>query len=185
MELTKKEGKFLLTLARKSIESKLKDIELDYNLIDSVRIKEKRGCFVTINKKQNLRGCIGNIIPKDKLYQSIIENAKKAAFKDPRFPPLSLDEFGSISLEVSILTKPKKINFETTDDLLDKIEKGVDGIILKKGIKSSTYLPQVWNHFDNKEEFLSNLSIKAGLCRDGWKDNDINISKYQAQVFSE
>jgi AmmeMemoRadiSam system protein A len=146
--------------------------------------KENRGCFVTLTIRGELRGCIGYIEPIKPLYRAVIENAENAALSDPRFPRVMPNELPSIKVEVSVLTKPAPLAFSGPQDLLDKLEPGADGVILQSGFHSSTYLPQVWEHFSgDKIRFLESLSMKGGMPPDGWKT--ANVKRYRAEHFSE
>ncbi|MFW6024809.1 MAG: AmmeMemoRadiSam system protein A [Candidatus Woesearchaeota archaeon] len=191
MNLTKNQKSILLNLAKESIKSEFnKEINIDFPKFELAH--KKRGCFVTIYKENQLRGCIGNIVPKKELFKSIIENAKKSAFNDPRFPNLRENEIKSLRLEISILSEPKEIFYGNKDEILVNITPLKDGIIIKKGYNSATYLPQVWKHFYdesnksyNKKEFLNQLCQKANLNKEDWKKHNVTILKYSATVFSE
>jgi len=171
----------LTQIARKTIEERFegKDFEPDENTKE--KYKEKRACFVTLTKQGNLRGCIGSLEPRQELWKEIIENSVNSAFHDPRFFPLKKEELKAIKIEVSVLNKPKILEYENEKDLLEKINEKM-GLILKKGFCSATFLPQVWEELSNKREFLEHLSIKAGLSRDGWKNAEFlyyNVKKFE------
>jgi len=136
---------------------------------------------VTIHKKGQLRGCIGNIYGTQALYLTIRDMAIASSSKDPRFPPLSVDELKDIDIEISVLSIPKK----TTN--IDEIKMGTHGVIIKKGFHSGVFLPQVATETGwSREEFLSNLcSHKAGLPADAWKDKSTQVYIFSAEVFSE
>ncbi len=186
-KLTEDEGEYLLGVARKTIEQRLfdkskpKGSETDL----SEKFDEHRGTFVTLTKGGNLRGCIGHIIPQESLIQGIMVNAVNAAFRDPRFRPLAGDEWSEVKIEISILTEPKPLSYTDADDLLKKLRPGIDGVILKKGFHQATFLPQVWEQLASKEEFLTHLSLKAGLEGEEWKEGDLEILTYQVQAFEE
>jgi len=177
--------KFLLELARASLEQAVlgKKPVLNEDLLNS-ELTEKKGCFVTLGKDDGLRGCIGYIEPKEPLYQCIIDNAGNAALHDRRFNPVTEDELDDISVEVSVLTVPQELEFSDHNELFEKIQPGVDGVIIRKGFKQSTYLPTVWDQLTTKESFFSNLCKKAGLIMDCYKE-DITVLTYQADVFHE
>ncbi len=181
--LSEEEKKVLLSLARKSIEEELfgKRLNIEEKEI-SQKLKQKRGCFVTLNKNHDLRGCIGTILPYQPLFKCVIDNAKNAAFQDPRFRPLSKEEFSKIKIEISVLTEPKEITFSTPEELIEKLQPGKHGVIIEKYGFSATFLPQVWEHFRTKEEFLGNLCLKAGLSPNCWKEN-CKVLVYEAEVF--
>lgn len=118
--------------------------------------------FVTLHYNNELRGCIGSIIARTTLLEDIINNASSAAFKDPRFNPLKEDELSNLTLEVSVLSEPKLLNYEDYEDLLNKIRPNIDGLILKYGSYQGTFLPQVWEQLPDAKSFLEHLSMKAG-----------------------
>ena len=133
-------------------------------LLESYPFLSKKGAaFVTLNKDKNLRGCIGSIIAHRTLLEDIIHNAQSAAFNDPRFSPLSKEEAGeALTLEVSVLTEPVKIEYSDYEELKRKIVPQKDGLILKYGHYQGTFLPQVWEQLPSVEQFLEHLSYKAG-----------------------
>jgi len=186
-EYSEKDKTFLLNLARMTIQSGDKKNIISNSEIESLNnsLKEKRGAFVTIHKNNNLRGCIGYILPMLPLYQTIIENAYNAAYKDPRFPPINSNEFKEIIIEISILTIPKKLEYSGYEELLNKLKPNEDGVIIKKNFYSATFLPQVWEQLPKKEEFLSHLCMKAGLDMYEWKNGKLEVEIYNAIVFGE
>lgn len=127
------------------------------------KLAEPGAAFVTIQERGALRGCIGSIIAHRALIDDIIENAKAAAFSDPRFPPLSPEEFENITIEVSILTEPKLLEYSDIEDLKSKITPKKDGIILKYDGYQATFLPQVWEELPNFDDFFAHLCMKAGM----------------------
>ncbi|MCP3942887.1 MAG: AmmeMemoRadiSam system protein A [Desulfobacteraceae bacterium] len=185
----RKEGLALLRLARASIIEKLKerypDDEQIFNGICREFLREKRGVFVTLHKNGKLRGCIGNIEPEKTLMDGVRENAVFAAFKDSRFAPLTLDELDLIDIEISILSKPAKLDYEDTRDLLSRLTPGVDGVIIEKNYHKAIFLPQVWEQLPKSEEFLTHLCMKAGLSGNEWEKNGLIIHTYQVQSFGE
>jgi AmmeMemoRadiSam system protein A len=185
--LSEDEGKNLLEVARKTIKNRLFNVgEPQSDWKDIPEIFQKRlGNFVTINIEGNLRGCIGHILPRLPLIEGIKENAINAAFKDPRFPPLTKGEFDRIDIEISILTPPQELPYSDAEDLLRKLRPGIDGVIMKKGFYEATFLPQVWEQLPKKEDFLSHLCLKAGLPADSWKTDKLQVSTYQVQAFEE
>jgi AmmeMemoRadiSam system protein A len=147
-------------------------------------LKEERACFVTLKMKDkprgsNLRGCIGSILPYRPLIDDVIANAKAAAFKDPRFPPLTPEEFDRVKIEVSVLTIPEKVEYENPDHLREIIRPGVDGVILKLANYQATFLPAVWEELPSFDLFFAHLCMKAGLSGDCLKYHPI-IYRYQA-----
>ncbi|RKY53443.1 MAG: hypothetical protein DRP89_06205 [Candidatus Neomarinimicrobiota bacterium] len=178
-ELNKEEQRYLIELAENTVRAvvsnqpppKLKNIP--------DKFKEKRGAFVTLKEHDQLRGCIGYILPIYPLYETVIEVATSAALKDPRFPPVSKSELDNITVEVSVLTVPEVI----TDPKI--IEVGKHGIIIKKGFYQGLLLPQVATEYGwDRETFLEHTCYKAGLPKDAWKDKDTEIKIFSAQVFN-
>ncbi|MBI4794027.1 MAG: AmmeMemoRadiSam system protein B [Deltaproteobacteria bacterium] len=184
-------GGVLLTLARQTIALKLGlpvDGEEQKKLEEQMREKEfqqKRGTFVTLNKNGQLRGCIGSIAPVESVASGIRRNAVNAAFDDPRFQPVQRTEFSDLEIEVSILTDPKPLAYKDGKELLAKLRPGVDGVILRQGLASATFLPQVWDQLPRTEEFLGHLCRKAGLSADAWQTGRLEVLTYQVQHFSE
>ena len=186
-KLTGKEGKYLLDLARSTIEQELfsrkspQNPDIDFPSI----FNEPYGTFVTLTIQGNLRGCIGHIIPQESLLEGIRTNAINAAFKDPRFGPLTKDEWKKVKIEISILTSPKSLSYSDARDLLEKLHPGIDGVIIKKGFYQATFLPQVWEQLPKKEGFLNHLCLKAGLDGNAWRKGNLEVSTYQVQAFEE
>ena len=187
--LNQKQGKILVKLARKTIMEKLgrkmapdKARQLSDALKDSC-FNECRGTFVTLKIGGRLRGCIGSLTSKESILTGIRRNALNAAFRDPRFLPLTTDEFEHVDIEISILTKPQPLEYTDYSDLLLKLRVNVDGVIIRKGRAGSTFLPQVWKQLPEPEKFLSHLCAKAGLPKDAWQNTKLEISTYQVQYF--
>lgn len=186
-KLTEEEGKYLLSVARQTIEERLagQKEEGESETFQSPKFHEKRGTFVTLTENGALRGCIGHIIPQESMIEGIRENAINAAFRDPRFPPLSEVEWKRVQVEISILTDPIPLDYTDAVDLLNRLRPGIDGLIIKKGFNQATFLPQVWEQLPDKEEFLRHLCLKAGLDMDAWKNDKLEVFVYQVQAFEE
>ena len=186
-QLTEEEGRYLLSVARKTIEQKISNLEaqVEFDSFDSNKFSEKRGTFVTLTIDDGLRGCIGNIIPQESLLDGVKANAINAAFRDPRFSPLSGKEWEKVKIEISILTDAKPLDYSNRKDLLEKMRQGTDGVILKKGYNQSTFLPQVWEQLPDKKEFLTHLCLKAGLDGNEWEKEKLEVLTYQVQAFEE
>ncbi|PLX28821.1 AmmeMemoRadiSam system protein A [Candidatus Parcubacteria bacterium] len=179
---------YLLKLARNTIEHYLdteSQLEVDESDLKDDILKEKQGVFVTLEKHGQLRGCMGYIDPVEAVYTAVIENALKASFGDPRFQPLARQELAEIKIEISVLSKSEKVSFDSPEQLLEKLEPMKHGVVIKKGPRSATYLPQVWEELSQKEEFLSSLCKKAGLSPLEWKDGHVDVFVYTVEVFSE
>jgi len=183
--LMDEDKKLLIKLARSAIENKLDTgSKIDKPKETSPVLDEKRGCFVSLHKNGLLRGCIGVIENPPSLVSGVIDNALSAAFHDPRFSPLTKEELPDVDIEVSVLTVPKILDFKDGEDLKRKLKPGVHGVILSRGYNSATFLPQVWNQFDDKEEFLEALCLKAGMERKCWMNKKTTVMIYEAEYFS-
>ncbi len=184
--LTETDRTHLLKLARSVITAKLEQgTPVERPVPVPPALEEKRGCFVTLHKNGMLRGCIGTIEPVTSLIAGVEENAVNAAFRDPRFPPLSREELADIDLEISVLTVPEPLDYSDSEDLKAKLKVGSHGVILSKGWHQSTFLPQVWTQLPDKEAFLAHLCQKAGLSFSCWKDPEVVIKVYEAEYFGE
>lgn len=182
--LTKAQGTKLLKLARESIQSSFSGNHAKVNDELKKEFSENQGVFVTLHEHGMLRGCIGYPMPILPLYEAVISAARSAAFQDPRFPPLKEEEIDKIDLEISVLTVPELI--ESTENIDDKIKIGENGLIIKSGLSSGLLLPQVATEYNwTVEEFLINTCHKAGLHPEAWKEDNVKLYKFQAQIFKE
>ncbi len=144
------------------------------------------GVFVTLNKHDGLRGCIGFPMPEKKLSRAIIEGAIAAATEDPRFPVVTTKELDDITFEVTVLTQPMEIDVSNPMEYLTKIKVGRDGLIIRHSFYSGLLLPQVPGEYGwNVEEFLQHTCHKAGLEKDFWKSGKAKIEKFEGIVFKE
>ena len=185
--LTPKEEDFLLRLARETLEKHYEDgslPEVDESKL-TPQLKKVSGVFVTLNKHGSLRGCVGHILPQKPLYEAVMENALSAALRDSRFKPVEKKELSEIHIDISLLTLPEQLDYDSPSDLLRKLVPGRDGVVLKYGGRQSTYLPQVWDQILGKEEFLTSLCRKQGSPGDCWRKDDVSVEVYGAQVFEE
>lgn len=139
-------------------------------------LNEEHGVFVTLTLNDKLRGCIGLINPLP-LWKGVIDASRSSAFSDPRFMPLSREEFDNALIEISILSVPAKT-------ALAGIKKG-DGVILSMKGHGALFLPQVWDELPDKEEFLSQLCLKAGLNMDSYKDKEMKFEKFKVEAWKE
>jgi AmmeMemoRadiSam system protein A len=183
MSLTKQQQQQLLTLARNSIEYGLqKGRPLKIVLADfPAELAKPRATFVTLQKHQQLRGCIGMLKATRPLAEDITENAYAAAFNDRRFPPLQADELKELEIHLSILTPPELIAFSTEQDLLAQLQPGIDGLILEEGGQRGTFLPSVWASLPEPERFLRHLKQKAGLPANYWSET-VRVYRYRTEA---
>ena len=190
-QLNPKQGQVLVRLARSTIMEKLgqriPDVEsltLNHALAEKI-FNQKAATFVTLEMNDQLRGCIGSLLATQPLAADVRQNAESAAFHDPRFAPVSLDEMDRIQIEVSVLTPPQPLNYVDSNDLISCLCPQVDGVIIQKGMASATFLPQVWQQLPEPEDFLTHLCRKAGLDGYTWRDAALKVSTYQVQYFKE
>jgi len=172
----------LLKSARESIAYTLKNKkEFKPEKPENKKLNEERAVFVTLKINKELRGCIGQMFATGPLYLAVTQMAHSAAFKDPRFSPLTEDELKKVHIEISVLTPMKKVKD------WKEIKNGIDGIWIKKGYHQGVFLPQVATETGwDLETFLSNLCThKAGLPADCYKDPETEIYKYQVELFEE
>ncbi|MDH3638232.1 MAG: AmmeMemoRadiSam system protein A [Gammaproteobacteria bacterium] len=143
-------------------------------------LKEKRATFVTLHKRGDLRGCVGHLKAYRPLAQSVADNAFAAAFRDPRFNPLTASELSALAVGISVLSPTEPIEFETEAELVAKLRPGTDGLVLAEGHRSGTFLPSVWGSIPSPEEFLSQLKRKAGLASDYWSST-LTVKRYTTE----
>jgi len=178
-DLTEARREELLSLARTTIAEYLKTGEIpDYKTDDPV-LTRRSGAFVTLKEHGELRGCIGHMRADTPLYRVVQEMAVSAATSDPRFPPMTADELGEVSIEISVLSPLRRL----TDT--QQIEVGTHGLMIFKDGHQGVLLPQVpveqgWD----REKFLENLCLKAGLLPDCWRE-EAALYTFTAVVFSE
>lgn len=178
-QYTLEEKKQLLQLARKTIENYLIKGKKEYPRTADPKFSEKRGVFVTLHKKGDLRGCIGYPLPIKPLVEAVVDNAISSACEDYRFNPVSVKELDDIDIEISVLTVPQKV--KSYKDVIV----GRDGIIISKSYMRGLLLPQVpveqgWD----LEQYISWGCRKAGLPADEWK-RSVEIETFQGIVFGE
>lgn len=177
--LNKADKKHLLFLARQSITARLEGKNLP-EASNSPSLQKNAASFVSLHKGDRLRGCIGNLEASEPLAVNVMTNALKAAFKDPRFPPLSQREVTKVEIEISVLTPARPI--ENIEDFII----GEHGIILELGPQGAVFLPQVAPQQDwDRETTLNNLSLKAGLPLQAWREPEASMKVFSAIVFSE
>ena len=186
---SERQGKLMLKLAREAIADQLgrelSDSAVDQDQLKNDIFKAQRATFVTLNLEGRLRGCIGSLTAAEPVAINVKKNAVNAAFHDPRFSPLSAEEFDRVSIDVSILSEPVPLVYSDADDLLAKLRPAVDGVIIRKGAASATFLPQVWEQLPAPQDFLGHLCLKAGLSSKVWRRGDLEVLTYRVQHFEE
>jgi len=173
-------GNMLMQIVRNSLE---KAVKYDKKYSPSRAsfpedIFDKGASFVTLRKNNELRGCIGSIYPNNSIAQDVASNAYSAAMEDRRFSPLKEDELPNISYSISLLTGFEKIENKNEAELLDKIEQGIDGIIIRDGNRQGVFLPSVWSELPDKKEFFRSLKVKAGMNPNYW-NSSIKVYRFR------
>jgi AmmeMemoRadiSam system protein A len=177
-------GAALLARARNAIVTSLDGAAGLFPESNHPRLAEPGATFVTLTQNGALRGCIGSLAAHRVLDHDVRENARAAAFRDRRFPPLRSDELRRTRVEVSLLSAAEPMQFLDENDALRQLRPGVEGIILEAGQRRSTFLPQVWESLPEPRQFLAQLKVKAGLTADFW-DNSIRLSRYRVDKWKE
>lgn len=143
-------------------------------------LQKQGACFVTLQINKQLRGCIGSLEAHQPLVKDIVHNAYAAAFSDPRFPPLTENEFPNLDIHISILNKPEPIHFTSEQDLINQLRPGIDGLILADKGRRGTFLPSVWESLPDPALFFAHLKLKAGLPHDYWS-NTLTVQRYTVE----
>jgi hypothetical protein len=175
-------GTTLLKLARNEIASKLGQPAA--KPVKAAWLQEPGASFVTLTRQGELRGCIGTLEAHRPLGVDVRENALAAAFRDPRFMPLTRGEFDEISVEVSLLSPTEPIEVKDEAAALAVLRPHVDGVVFEYGHYRSTFLPQVWEQLPEPAEFLAHLKRKAGLSMDFWAEQ-VRLSRYTVSKWKE
>jgi AmmeMemoRadiSam system protein A len=176
--LTDAEKSELLRIAREAIVCRCQGKPVAECVPSTETLKELRGAFVSLHKKGMLRGCIGTLEARSPLWKCVEEMAQAAAFRDPRFRPVTADELPHLDLEISVLTP-----FTEIEDP-EEIQVGLHGLLIRKGSQGGLLLPQVAAERDwDRITFLQETCRKAGLHPDAWKEKDTTICVFSADVF--
>lgn len=186
-ELSAEERKLLLDLARQSIS-----LVVNSQLLPPITLEDysdslqKWGAsFVTLTRKEKLRGCVGTLEAYQPLIEDVREHAIAAAVNDYRFPPVQPNEVSELAIEISRLTSPVRIDYQNPIELIEQLRPGIDGVLIKDGFQRATFLPQVWEKLPNPDDFLSHLCLKMGSSANLWKRRVLEISTYQVEEFHE
>ena len=189
--------KAALSLAKNSILEEFWDLNANQKLKDLIaqiqtwkypELNEIKACFVTLKIGwKHLRGCIGSILATRPLYEDIIINAKNAAFRDPRFNPLSLDEVGDLLVEITVLSPLKQMKFENIEKLLEYLQNNHPWLVIKLENHSATFLPSVWKELPDAQQFLTHLIYKAWLTPQVFIENfdKVEIFIYSGEEFAQ
>ena len=175
-------GTNLLALARNAINVRL---GLAQSItVNAPELQKNAATFVTLTQNSQLRGCIGSLQAYRPLQDDIRENACNAAFRDPRFKPLTAEELPITSVEVSLLTPAESMQFSSEADALAQLRPNIDGIIFSAGNRRSTFLPQVWEQLPDPADFMAHLKQKAGLPSNYW-GSDVKLERYTVKKWKE
>ncbi len=190
-KLTPDQGRKLVELARQTLMERFnRKVPRAQKTDLEARLKEAAfqvhsGTFVTLKIGGQLRGCIGSLVGSERVADGVRSNAVNAAFNDPRFSRLTNKELDRVSIEVSVLTAPRPLEYDDAQDLIAKLRPGIDGVTIRKGMAAGTFLPQVWEQLPDPAKFISHLCMKAGLPADEWRLGDLDVETYQVQYFEE
>jgi len=177
-------GTTLLSLARRAIAQELGRTSAEPTRSSDAWLQQLGACFVTLTQQGALRGCIGSLQAYRTLESDVRANALAAAFRDPRFLPLSPTELEHTRLEVSLLSAMEPLTFSSETDALAQLRPGVDGVVFEYGANRSTFLPQVWEQLPRPEEFMAHLKRKAGLDAHFWQP-EVCLSRYTVAKWKE
>lgn len=175
----------LLDAARHSIRQNLDDQPAAFRHRNGDPVlRAVRASFVTLKRRGTLRGCIGNLDAKQELLEDVMQNAKLAAYHDPRFPPLLAAEFEDLHIEISVLSASEPVTARNRDELLHALRPGTDGVTVQEGGRRATFLPAVWASLPDPREFYAQLMCKAGLSAVHWSPA-LRFFRYQTESFAE
>ena len=186
-QLSTEERSILLRLARQALENGVRRQPFGALDLDAlpVRLREPGASFVTLTERELLRGCVGSLEAYQPLAQDVREHAIAAALEDYRFPPVSPEEVAWIKIEISRLTAPVPLEYEKPEDLPKLLRPGIDGVVLRDGLRRATFLPQVWEKLPDPREFLGHLCMKMGVDANTWRYHKLQVYTYQVEEFHE
>ncbi len=187
MSLSAQDRQYLLQLASETVTRaaegrKLPSVDLSALSED---LRRDGASFVTLTKRDNLRGCIGSLQARRPLVLDVRENAVSAALRDPRFPAVSPDELDDLHIEVSVLSIPQPLSYDGPDDLVAKLRPRVDGVVVERDWNRATFLPQVWDKLPDPHQFLRRLCVKAGLPPDAYQRPGLQVYTYQVEELEQ
>ncbi len=184
-EYSAENRKILLTIAKNSISHGLQQHQPLQIAISNypAQLQQHRACFVTLHLLGALRGCIGSLQANQPLILDVAANAFNAAFRDPRFSPVTPVEAPRLAMDISVLSQPQPMHFSSEANLLQQIRPGIDGLILSERGHRGTFLPTVWEELPDPADFLNNLKSKAGLPTNYWSDT-LTVENYTTELIA-
>jgi AmmeMemoRadiSam system protein A len=179
--MTPEQGQALLRLARASIVSGFGGAAPPEP--DEAWLNAPGATFVSLHQHGDLRGCVGNLRPLPTLHESVVRNARAAAFDDSRFAPLDARELAGTRLEVTVLSPLEKVPVDSEEDALAKLRPGIDGVVLSYQGRNAVFIPQMWDQLPDPKEFLFHLKRKAHFPSD-WRPG-MSIERFTAEHWEE
>lgn len=181
-----RERAILLDVARRSVEHGLENgcplaVETEPH---GERLTAARACFVTLRLEGALRGCVGSLRAHRSLVSEVARSAYSAGFKDPRFPPMTRGELAGLDIHISVLSLTTPMVCDDERQLLAQLRPGIDGLIVREGRKTATFLPAVWDTLPDPVTFVAQLRLKAGLARDHWSES-LEVERYTTESFGQ
>ncbi|MYM56928.1 AmmeMemoRadiSam system protein B [Thalassovita mangrovi] len=150
----------------------------------AIPLQTRAASFVTLTQNGQLRGCIGSVAARRALARDVAENAIGAAFRDPRFMPVTAGELPELRIKVAVLSKAQDMQVYSEEDALTRIEPGLDGLILSSAGRRGLFLPAVWESLPDPRDFLTSLKQKAGLPRQHWAE-DLTLQRFRVESFGD
>jgi AmmeMemoRadiSam system protein A len=186
LEYPRQAREHLLGIARAAIEHGMVTrslLALDEDRIQG-RLAEVRASFVSLTFDGSLRGCTGTLDAHYPLAEGVARNALRTAFDDSRFAPITSGELAGLVIEIAVLSPLERIDFSGERELLGKLRPCVDGLVLEVGGQRTTFLPKVWEHLSEPDQFVAQLKDKAGLPEGRWRSG-IHAYRYEVESFSD
>jgi uncharacterized protein len=185
--LTTEDKRTLLHLAREAVVAAVTNQPLPGPRLEAMPASLTRpgACFVTLTRHGELRGCIGGLEATLPLALDVQDHAAQTALHDYRFPAVAPVELDDLEIELSVLTEPEPLPYRDAADLLQRLRPGVDGVILIKGKRRATFLPQVWERVPDPAAFLSLLCQKMDAPENEWRKGTLEVRVYQAEKITE
>ena len=185
--LSDEERKILLQIARQSLEGAVRGRSISPVEVQklSMPLQQQGASFVTLTIRGMLRGCVGTLEPYQSLADDVREHAVASGLQDYRFSPVRAEELSQIEIEISRLTLPQPLMYTTPETLVEMLRPGIDGVVLRDGMRRATFLPQVWEKLPDPAEFLEHLCAKMGADPGLWRRKKLDVFVYQVEEFHE